>query len=137
MPSSRRKPRKKQDLHRPLSAEHLEQGRKLAERYQAIIWMEDGEYFGRGLELPWTFEDGKSPEECFAKLREAMAHTVAFMLEQGQRPPVPASEAQRTAQINIRVTPQEKDILEQAAKSRGYHGISDYLRDVALHFDAA
>ena len=132
--SSRKKPHNDviEDIPRTLAPEHLAAGRKLAEKYQAVIWFEDGEYYGRGLELPWTFEDGKSPAECFAKLREAMTHTVAFMLECGERPPTPATEAKRTAQVNIRVSPQEKAILEEAATSRGFNGVSDYIRERAL-----
>ena len=120
------------NVRRPLDPKHLAQGRKLAEKYQAVIWFEDGEYYGRGMELPWTFEDGATPEECFKKLRVAMADTVAFMLEQGQRPPVPASESARTAQVNIRLTPREKSLLEDAAVACGFHGVSDYVRDRAL-----
>ena len=104
----------------------------MAERYQSVIWFENGEYYGRGLELPWTFEDGKTPDECFTKLREALAQTVAFMLDQGQTPPSPVGEARRTAQVNIRITTQEKCLLEQVARAQGYHGISDYIRDRAL-----
>lgn len=129
--NSRKKPRNSH-VNKPLDAKHLEAGRKLAARYQAVIWFEDGEYYGRGLELPWTFEDGRTPDECFAKLRDAMAETVAFMLDRGERPPSPANESRRTAQINIRITPQEKSLLEQVAHAHGYNGVSDYLRDRAL-----
>jgi uncharacterized protein (DUF1778 family) len=61
-----------------------------------------------------------------------MAETVAFMLSRGETPPVPAGEARRTAQVNIRITPQEKSLLEQVALSHGYHGVSDYVRDRVL-----
>ena len=124
--------RPKNDLHQPLDPKHLERGRTLAARYQAVIWLENGEYYGRGLELPWTFEDGKTADECFAKLRDAMAETVAFMLDNGQNPPAPVGEARRTAQVNIRITTQEKSLLEQVARSHGYHGVSDYVRDRVL-----
>lgn len=130
--SSSRARHRKARLHRPLDPARMAEGRKLAQRYQIVIWNEDGQFFGRGLELPYTFEDAPTAEECITKLREAMAETVELMLEMGQQPPVPLLEADRTAQVNIRVTPQEKSILEHAAKAHGFNGVSEYVRSRAL-----
>ena len=52
---SRAKHRKAR-LHRPLNPDRMAEGRKLARAYQVVIWNEDGQFFGRGLELPYTFE---------------------------------------------------------------------------------
>ena len=38
----------------------------------------------------------------------------------------------RTRQLNIRVTPQEKNALELAARHHGFRGTGEYLRSVAL-----
>ena len=61
-----------------------------------------------------------------ADTREAMIGVVAYMLEQGQRPPEPAREGNRSVQINIRVTPEEKAVLE--SRSKGFRGLSDFIR---------
>lgn len=57
---------------------------------------------------------------------------VAVMLEAGQTPPLAACEEQRTQQINIRLTAEERLLIESAAKRRGYRGISDFVRTAAL-----
>jgi predicted RNase H-like HicB family nuclease len=106
----------------------LARGRKIAAGYQIVIWTEDGEYYGRGVELPMTFGDGATPAECVASTREALAITVAYMLEKGEAPPPPASEEKRTEQINLRVTAEEKLRLDALAKQHGFKGAADYLR---------
>ncbi len=94
--------------------------------------MEDGEYFGRGLELPTVMSDGKTAEECVKNTREALVVTVAYLLETGKIPPTPASDAMRSMQLNIRLTAMEKAFLEQAAHKGGFRGLSDYVRHAAL-----
>src|SRR5438874_1574516 len=91
------------DLRKPFARDVLGRARKLARSYQVLIWFEDGEYYGRGLELPFTAADGKTAQECFENVREAMVGTVAHMLERGESPPPPASDADRTEQVNIRL----------------------------------
>ncbi len=54
------------------------------------------------------------------------------MLEQRQRPPSPARQGTRTQQVNVRLTAEEKAVLESTAKSKGFKGLSDFLRAAAL-----
>jgi predicted RNase H-like HicB family nuclease len=116
------------DIRRPFDPKLLARARRIAATYQVVMWSEDGEYFGRGVELPMTFGDGPTADECMQKTREALAVTVAYMLEQGETPPAPATEAGRTEQINLRVTAEEKLRLETLAAQRGFKGVADYLR---------
>ncbi|HWE94738.1 MAG TPA: type II toxin-antitoxin system HicB family antitoxin [Tepidisphaeraceae bacterium] len=104
----------------------------LLERYQVLIWFEDGEYNGRGLELPFIAADGKSPQECFENVREAMTAAAAHLLEQGETPPPPASHTGRTQQVNIRLSAMEKLRMEESARAKGFRGVADYLRARAL-----
>jgi hypothetical protein len=76
--------------------------------------------------------DGKTPDNCVQATRQALTTAVATLLESGQIPPSPASEHKRSEQINIRVTPEEKLLLEEAARSRGFRGIGDYVRSTTL-----
>ena len=92
------------------------------------MWSEDGEYFGRGVELPLTFGDGPTPDACMKNTREGLTVTVAYMLEQGETPPPPANGATRTEQINLRVSPEEKLRLETLAEQHGFKAVADYLR---------
>lgn len=97
-----------------------------------VVRCEDGEYYGRGLELPGAMDDGSTPDECVTHTREAMVAMVAYMLEEGRMPPPPASEGARTEQVNVRLTAEEKLAMEQTAQRKGYRGISDYVRAAAL-----
>jgi hypothetical protein len=60
------------------------------------MWSEKGEYFGRGSELPMTFADVPTPDECMKKTHDALTVAVACMPERSEAPPPPANEAQRT-----------------------------------------
>ncbi len=87
-------------------------------------------YIGSSIELPTVFADGKSPDACVKATREALAVAVATMLETGKRPPV--SRSQRTQQVNVRLTPDERLALEEAAGGLGFKGVSDFVRAAAL-----
>ncbi len=57
---------------------------------------------------------------------------MACLLEDGQKPPTPAREGTRTQQVNVRLTAEEKAVLETTAKRKGFKGLSDFLRSAAL-----
>ncbi len=119
-------------IDRPFDSAILRKALEIVHHYQVVMWLEDGEYYGRGLELPTAYGDGKTPDACMKDVREALKATVAFMLERGETPPPPAREKQRTEQVNIRLTMDEKMALEIAAKQHGFNGLSDYVRSTAL-----
>lgn len=104
----------------------------IAEQYQIILHFEEGQYFGRGLELPGAYNHGPTPDACVAATRDILTTTVAYLIESGQVPPPPAAEERRNEQINIRVTAEEKLLLEQAARSKGFRGLSDFVRSASL-----
>ena len=131
-PKKRRSKLAADAVDRAFDSEILDRARKIAAEYQIVIRKEDGEYYGRGLELPGTMDDGTTPEECIANVTDAMVGTVAYMLEQGETPPAPASRKGRTVQVNVRMTAEEKLQIEEAAKESGFDGLSDYIRASAL-----
>jgi predicted RNase H-like HicB family nuclease len=110
---------------------YIARARPIADKYQMVIWFEDGEYYGRGVELPFAFGDGKTIEECAKNTREAFIAAVASSLQDGQLPPAPVVEGHRDQQINIRLDSQEKLMLETKAKLSGAAGISEYIRALA------
>lgn len=82
--------------------------------------------------MPQVFGDCKTPEACVANTREALEGAVAYLLEQGRRPPASATTGQRTNQVNVRLTAEEKALLEASAKRKGFSGLSDFARAAAI-----
>ncbi len=119
-------------IDRPLDPAILSKAKKIAEQYQVILAFEDGHWYGRGLELPNIYGDGKTVSQCIENTREALVGWAAYLLEEGQRPPTPATEGRRTMQVNVRLTAEEKALLEVTAKRKGYSGLSDYVRAAAI-----
>ena len=119
-------------IDRPFDPEILRRAKAIVDQYQIILQFEDGEYYGRGLEMPNVMNDGKTPDECVKKTREILTTAVAYMLETNQTPPSPASEGLRTEQVNVRLTAEEKLLLEEAARTKGFRGVSDFIRSTTL-----
>src|SRR6476646_7068903 len=115
------------ELARPFAPAILKRARQIVEHYQVVLGYDDGEYYGRGLELPGAMDDGKTADECVAKTREAMVSLFAYMLEEGTTPPPPASKGRRTEQVNVQLTAAEKVAMEKAAHRHGYRAISEYV----------
>lgn len=122
----------RKSIARPFDPEILKRAREIVERYEVVVWVEDGEWYGRGVELPNVMNDGKTPEECVANTRDILASTVAYLLEAGEVPPAAAREGIRTEQVNVRLTTEEKLQLESAAQRKGFRGSSDFMRSAAL-----
>ncbi len=120
------------NMHAPIAAPIVKRARKIADAYDLVLRFEDSEWYGHALEYPEAMGDGKTVESCVRATRKALTLAVAVMLENGQSPPLPASEGQRTAQVNVRLTPEEKALLEVKAKTMGYRGLSDFMRATVL-----
>jgi len=75
----------------------LVHAKPIAARYQMILCEEDGEYCGRGVELPNVFAAGHTVAQCVAALCQHMTNAVASYLEDGETPPPPASSASATS----------------------------------------
>jgi predicted RNase H-like HicB family nuclease len=120
-------------LSRPFDPKVLKQARDLAAQYRIILEPSDElGFMGNSVEMPNVWGDGKTPDECVRETREALTSAIATMLESGDVPPMPTREELRDQQINIRVTAREKLVLEEAARSKGFRGISDFVRSTSL-----
>ena len=124
--------RKAPVIDRPFRKGIVEEARRIAGRYKIILEDEDGHWYGHGLELSGANGDGKTVQAAVKDTREAMVGIVAYMLEEGQRPPAPAREGVRSVQVNIRLTPEEKAALESQSRAGGFRGLSDFIRAAAL-----
>lgn len=117
----------------PFEAALWKQAADLAAGYRLVIQRDpDVGYLGRAIEMPLVMADGSTIARCAASTLEALTTAIATMLERGERPPQPASQEKRTAQVNIRLTEEEKLHLEEIAQRLGYRGVSDYVRATVL-----
>ncbi len=119
-------------VDRLIKADIEAKARKIAEQYQIILAREEGHWYGRGLELPYVYGDGKTANQCIEDTREALTGAVAFLLEEGKRPPTPARAGSRTTQVNIRLTAEERVLLETTSHRKGFSGLSDFVRAAAM-----
>jgi predicted RNase H-like HicB family nuclease len=115
-------------IDRPFAPDVLRRARRLAGAYR-ILLEADPElgFLGRSVEMPTVLADGPTPTDCVRELREALTAAVATLLELGRRPPRASARA-RTAQINIRVSQEEKLLLEESARREGFRGVADFIR---------
>jgi predicted RNase H-like HicB family nuclease len=130
MSAKSKKPAKAMD--RAFEPDVLAKAKAIAEQYQVIVSCEDGHWYGRGLELPTIHGDGPTVSQCVKDTREALTGWVAYLLEEGQRPPSPAKGGIRSTQVNVRMTAEEKALLEAAARQKGFTGLSDFVRAAAM-----
>lgn len=119
-------------LDRPFDKAILARAKAIAEQYKIIVEFEDGDWYGHGLEMPLAFGNGRTVQAAVADARESLITAVAYMLEKGQTPPTPAREGHRSMQVNVRLTPEEKAMLESKAKAKGFRGLSDFIRTSVL-----
>jgi predicted RNase H-like HicB family nuclease len=123
--------RARKRLDRPFDPAVLDRARRIVAQYRLVLEPDnDLGYVGTSLELPTVFADGNTPDSCVEATREALAVAVATMIEMGDPPPT--SRVRRSLQINVRLTPDEKRTLEEAASLRGFRGISEFVRSVAI-----
>jgi predicted RNase H-like HicB family nuclease len=122
----------KKALDRPFDEAVLAKAKTVADRYKIVLELEEGVWYGHGLEMPTVFGDGRTAEAAVRDTREAMVTAVAYLIEKGQTPPAPAREGHRSVQVNVRLTPEEKAVLESRARGRGFRGLSDFIRAEVL-----
>lgn len=125
--------RQKARIDRPFAPAIVRRAKEIAAGYEVVIRFdrEDGEYYGRGLELPNALGDGETPALCLDATMESMVAVVAFMLERGELPPPPASDQTKLVQLNVRISTREKLMFEEAARQNG-QGLSEFIRSAAV-----
>jgi predicted RNase H-like HicB family nuclease len=107
-----------------------DRARRIAQQYRLILELEPGGFLARAIEMPNVMVHGSTPNQCEQKARDALSVAVAAMMEQGRMPPLAVKT--RAAQVNVRLTPEEKLLLEETARQEGFKGLSDFIRHLAL-----
>ena len=123
---------KRKSVECPFDPKVLSQARSIVGDYRLVLEPdEELGLIGSAIELPTVFADAKTPDACVKATREALTVAVATLLELGKRPP--SGRHQRTQQVNIRLTPDERLVLEEEASRLGFKGVSDFVRAAALN----
>jgi predicted RNase H-like HicB family nuclease len=126
-------PTKATAIDRPFDPKVLHKARQIASQYRVVIEPAGrAGFIGWSIEMPGVMADGKTPAACTEATYQALEIGVATLLEIGRVPPPASYKRRRNSQINVRVSTEEKIILDEAAQQRGFQGISDFLRSVAL-----
>ena len=115
---------------RPFEKAVWDRARRVAQHYRIILEREPGGFLARAIEMPNVMVHGSTPNQCEQKARDALCVAVATMVEQGQTPPLAVKK--RAAQVNVRLTAEEKLLLEETARQEGFKGLSDFIRHLAL-----
>lgn len=110
----------------------LAAAKRLVNAYDIVMRHEEGEWGGHALEYPEAIGVGKTVQECMVETRKTLLVGVASMLEDGDTPPTPARQNVRSEQVNLRLTPEEKAVLESRSRAKGFRGIADFIRAAAL-----
>lgn len=120
-------------VDRPFDPKVVKRAAQIASQYRIILEPNDDVGFmGSSIEMPNVWGDGKTPDACVRETREALTSVIATLLERDDTPPLPTREELRDQQVNVRVTAREKLILEEAARIKGFRGISDFVRSTTL-----
>ena len=120
-------------LDKRTDSEFFAEASRLAEQYRLTLESDGkGGYVGSSIELPRVFGEGASADECVRLTRRMLTSAVAGMLKTGRTPPAPAKEGRRDEQINLRVSMDEKVLLEASARHLGFRSVSDFVRSKAL-----
>ncbi|MCE5279551.1 MAG: hypothetical protein ABFD92_11350 [Planctomycetaceae bacterium] len=116
----------------PFDESILVRAERVVDAYDIVMRREGGDWVGHALEYPEGIGVGKTVGKCMEETRKSLIAGVASMLEDGNTPPVPARQNVRSEQVNLRLTPEEKAILESRSRTKGFRGIADYVRATAL-----
>ena len=120
-------------LDRNLESELFERADRLADQYRLTLEADGkGGFIGSSVELPRVFGEGASADECVRLTRRMLASAVAGMLKTGRTPPSAVKQRRRDEQINLRVSTDEKVLLEASARHQGFRSVSDFVRSKAL-----
>ena len=123
---------KAKDISAPFDQGVLNAAHEIVEAYDIVLRREDDQWYGHALEYPEAMGDGKTPTACVKATQKALVSAVATMVEAGQTPPLPARQGVRSEQVNVRLTQEEKAVVESKCRARGFRGLSDFIRTKAL-----
>jgi predicted RNase H-like HicB family nuclease len=116
----------------PFGKAILAKAGRLVDAYDIVMRHEEGDWVGHALEYPEAIGVGKTVGQCMEETRKSLLAGVASMLENGDMPPMPARQNVRSEQVNLRLTPEEKAVLESRSRTKGFRGIADYVRAAVL-----
>ncbi len=116
------------------SEEIMREANRIVSRYSIVLHKVADGYIGYSYMLPAVIGHGKTRADCLESTMDSQISVVATMLERDEDPPRAQT---RNMQINIRLTPQEKDSLQQLAERHGYQNLSSFVREKLLETNSS
>ncbi len=111
----------------------IDRARRMAAKYRLVLEPDaSGGFKAHAIEMPRASGAGRTADKCVDNTRAAIVSAVVKMLVKGDAPPLPAGETRRVEQINIRVSPEDRILLEEAARQQGCRSVADYVRRVSI-----
>jgi predicted RNase H-like HicB family nuclease len=128
---------KNKSLEAPFDAALWRRATKSAEKYSVLVQAVGDRFIARCVEMPGVTALGATSDEALQALREPLTVAIATLLESDRKVPAPAGEGKRESQVNVKLTAEERIIVEEASKREGFRGLSDYFRHAALRLAGA
>lgn len=123
---------KKSAREGPFSAAVQRRAAELAARYSLVVSASDEGWSARCVEIPTAFAFAETEERALESARERVRVLLAFMIEQERKLPAPMRESKRDSQVNVKLTAEERMVIEEAARQQGFRGLSDFFRFAAM-----
>jgi predicted RNase H-like HicB family nuclease len=120
-------------------AELLARAEAATRDYRMVLdAVEGGGYVGSVAEMPGVIGEGPTADECVRSTRHALLGAAALLLKAGHSPPPSLrgrsrqGRVRREDQLNLRVSADEKQMLERAAQKHGFRSVSEFVRTRAI-----
>lgn len=127
----------KESLDQPFSATVWRRATEVAGKYGMLVGASDNRFFAKCVEMPGIVVFGKTAEDAIEALHEPLTIAIASLLEADRKVPAPMVEGKRESQVNVKLTAEERVVVEAAAKREGFTGLSDFFRHAALRLARA
>ena len=113
-------------------ADLLSKARGFALRYRIILTpTDDGSFIANAMELPGIIIQEATLTKVVEELHNVLIEVIVRLLREGNAPPQPTA-GRRLEQVNVKLSLEERSLMESAARARGNRGVADYLRQLGL-----
>jgi len=101
---------------------------ELARSYHIVVRESaTGGFIANCAELPVSIHRDQA-EDALKAARHAAEVGIATILEDGEEPPAPIEFHRRTEQVNVRMSVEDKRLIQKACEAKGISSLSEFFR---------